>query len=204
MRTQNNFFCRHPLQTWGSSYGTVSASEHSLGQILNNFRGFIKLCDFGVSRILENSLASTQVGTIAYWAPEILDFKTPKYNSRADIWSFGITLLEAIFGKLPYLTSMDMDFDQLSLLSSILNFDYHEMIESSLKNNYSQDLNDFLSKCVAKIENRFTFFKLLDDVFYQRYKDSTNDQIAEAFIRYQVSFYQKSLSILLFYHYFIR
>lgn len=43
--------------------------------ILVNRSGEIKLCDFGVSCKLENSLAQSRVGTIPYWPPE-------HYNSK--------------------------------------------------------------------------------------------------------------------------
>jgi serine/threonine protein kinase len=70
--------------------------------LIDIFSGEIKLCDFGESRILDNSLASTNVGTTAYWPPERFSHGLFKYDIRADVWSLGITVLEVILGKLPY------------------------------------------------------------------------------------------------------
>lgn len=66
------------------------------------FSGEIKLCDFGESRFVENSVASTQAGTLAYWPPERF-LPGFRYDIRGDVWSLGITLMETILGQLPYL-----------------------------------------------------------------------------------------------------
>ena len=54
----------------------------------------IKIGDFGISRQLdsENKYAQTQVGTILYMAPEIIEGN--KYTSKVDIWSLGCILYE--------------------------------------------------------------------------------------------------------------
>lgn len=57
--------------------------------VLVNRTGEIKLCDFGESRILENSLASTLSGTIHYWPPERFCMDRSKYDVRADVWGLG-------------------------------------------------------------------------------------------------------------------
>lgn len=55
--------------------------------ILINTAGEVKLCDFGVSGQLEDSLANTFVGTRSYMAPERL--RGDKYAVTSDIWSLG-------------------------------------------------------------------------------------------------------------------
>jgi serine/threonine protein kinase len=55
--------------------------------ILVNSAGEVKLCDFGVSGQLEDSLANTFVGTRSYMAPERL--RGDKYAVTSDIWSMG-------------------------------------------------------------------------------------------------------------------
>ena len=54
----------------------------------------IKIGDFGISKILDsgNKYAQTQVGTILYMAPEIIEGN--KYTSKVDIWSLGCILYE--------------------------------------------------------------------------------------------------------------
>ena len=52
--------------------------------------GDFKLGDFGVARIMENSMDATKVGTYKYMAPEVY-FGKP-YGSSADIYSLGMVL----------------------------------------------------------------------------------------------------------------
>ena len=55
--------------------------------------GHIKLCDFGLSKILteNDDMCDSFVGTDFYIAPEV---KFGKYNKTADFWSFGCVLYE--------------------------------------------------------------------------------------------------------------
>jgi mitogen-activated protein kinase kinase len=68
--------------------------------ILVNSRGQIKLCDFGVSGELINSIANTFVGTSTYMAPERI--KGAQYSVKSDVWSLGLTLLELAIGRFPF------------------------------------------------------------------------------------------------------
>jgi len=68
--------------------------------ILVNSVGDIKLCDFGVSAQLINSIANSFVGTRSYMAPERLTGQS-KYTVKSDIWSLGITFLELAIGFYP-------------------------------------------------------------------------------------------------------
>eukprot|EP00035_Acanthoeca_spectabilis_P021926 m.440968 g.440968 ORF g.440968 m.440968 type:complete len:376 (-) comp18599_c0_seq1:5170-6297(-) len=67
--------------------------------ILINTAGEVKLCDFGVSGQLEDSLANTFVGTRSYMAPERL--RGDKYAVTSDIWSLGVSLVEIAVGFHP-------------------------------------------------------------------------------------------------------
>ncbi|KAJ7089099.1 Pkinase-domain-containing protein [Mycena epipterygia] len=78
--------------------------------ILCNSQGDIKLCDFGVSGELINSIANTFVGTSIYMSPERIQGAT--YSVKSDIWSLGITLLELSVGQFPFSDSFsDSDDD---------------------------------------------------------------------------------------------
>merc|ERR1712226_946149 len=68
--------------------------------ILVNSEGKVKLCDFGVSANLINSIANSFVGTRSYMAPERL-MGTNNYTIKSDIWSLGITFLELAIGFYP-------------------------------------------------------------------------------------------------------
>ena len=72
------------------------------GNLLITSAGTIKLCDFGASSNLTNSIVkrSTVIGTPYWMAPEII--KEVGYNTSADIWSLGITAIECLDGHPPH------------------------------------------------------------------------------------------------------
>ncbi|GAA5876292.1 hypothetical protein JCM8547_008879, partial [Rhodosporidiobolus lusitaniae] len=87
--------------------------------LLNSF-GQIKICDFGVSGELINSVADTFVGTSTYMSPERIS--GDPYTVKSDVWSLGITLVELAIGRFPFSaeddppsTDEDEAFARLSL-----------------------------------------------------------------------------------------
>ncbi|KAK0461233.1 kinase-like protein [Desarmillaria tabescens] len=74
--------------------------------VLVNVKGQVKLCDFGVSKQLEKSLAKTNIGCQSYMAPERIHGETRgnlgAYTVAADVWSLGLSVIEISLGKYPY------------------------------------------------------------------------------------------------------
>ncbi len=61
----------------------------------------LKIADFGFAKIIGNdTLAETLCGSPLYMAPEILHKKP--YTSKADLWSVGVMLYEALCGQHPF------------------------------------------------------------------------------------------------------
>ena len=59
-----------------------------------------KIADFGFSQILtENHTTTGNVGTLSYKAPEVYE---GSYDKSADVYSFGITIWELLYGKRRY------------------------------------------------------------------------------------------------------
>ncbi|KAF5389045.1 hypothetical protein D9757_004894 [Collybiopsis confluens] len=79
--------------------------------ILLNSEGEVKLCDFGVSGELENSIAKTFVGTSVYMSPERI--QGSDYSVKSDVWSLGITLIELAHGAFPFAES-EVEFEETS------------------------------------------------------------------------------------------
>ncbi|KAG2314059.1 hypothetical protein Bca52824_017181 [Brassica carinata] len=71
--------------------------------LLINSANIVKIADFGVSRILAQTMdpCNSSVGTIAYMSPERIntDLNQGRYDGYAgDIWSLGVSILEFFLG----------------------------------------------------------------------------------------------------------
>jgi len=65
--------------------------------------GDVKICDFGVSKIVQNKnlVMEDQCGTPAYIAPEVFSGKGYK-GFQSDIWSAGVVLYAMLLGTVPF------------------------------------------------------------------------------------------------------
>uniref|UniRef100_A0A914DES5 mitogen-activated protein kinase kinase n=1 Tax=Acrobeloides nanus TaxID=290746 RepID=A0A914DES5_9BILA len=130
--------------------------------------GAIKLCDFGESRILNDSMASTFAGELSYWPPERFIHEKTKFDVRADIWSLGITLIELVTGSVPYKDKKGNIPNNIILLQNlIVNLDTNKTVEDALKG-YNEETKDFVKSCLKKIEERPKYDNLMDTQFYKR------------------------------------
>eukprot|EP00826_Nyctotherus_ovalis_P037573 TRINITY_DN3435_c0_g3_i1.p1 TRINITY_DN3435_c0_g3~~TRINITY_DN3435_c0_g3_i1.p1 ORF type:complete len:828 (+),score=213.76 TRINITY_DN3435_c0_g3_i1:497-2980(+) len=86
-----------------------------LDNVLLNKFGELKICDFGVSRVVPKDRPMTeQCGTPAYIAPEIL--KGAGYEGfAADIWSAGVALYAMLYGTVPFKSNNMKDLHALIL-----------------------------------------------------------------------------------------
>lgn len=119
--------------------------------ILVNSKGHIKLCDFGVSGELVNSIADTFVGTSTYMAPERI--QGDRYTVKSDVWSFGLTIMELAIGKFPFAASEEFQDEEaapagiLDLLQQIV----HEPAPRLPKSDaFPSILDDMIQKCLYK------------------------------------------------------
>ena len=69
-----------------------------------------KLCDYGFSKVLNDSFTQTHLGTPATMAPEIMSGKN--YGPEVDLWSIGILMYQLHFNKLPYTGKDEKDIYQ--------------------------------------------------------------------------------------------
>ncbi|MFQ5994025.1 MAG: serine/threonine-protein kinase [Acidiferrobacterales bacterium] len=73
------------------------------GNIYVASNGVVKLLDFGVAKVLRDqglNQGGEMIGTLLYMSPE--QIKGREVDFRADIYTLGITLFEAVTGRLPF------------------------------------------------------------------------------------------------------
>ncbi|KAH3664128.1 hypothetical protein OGAPHI_004842 [Ogataea philodendri] len=120
--------------------------------ILLDTMGNVKICDFGVSGEVVNSLATTFTGTSFYMAPERI--RNEPYTITCDVWSLGLTLLEGAMGIFPF-ASQDptLEISPIELLLIILEFEPELNDEPEENITWSASFKDFIKVCLIK-ENR--------------------------------------------------
>ncbi|KAL7668217.1 hypothetical protein ACOME3_008929 [Neoechinorhynchus agilis] len=161
--------------------------------ILVNSEGEIKLCDFGVSGQLIDSMANTFIGTRSYMAPERLDGS--RYTVQSDIWSLGLSLVELALGCYPIPYPSDayikhvMSQEPLSIrrddfesqkpmaIFELLAHIFEGVPPTLPRSNFSTEFCDFVDTCLKrKASERKDLLSLLRSPFAILYSSSSSGQ----------------------------
>ncbi|XP_059614578.1 dual specificity mitogen-activated protein kinase kinase dSOR1 [Phlebotomus argentipes] len=133
--------------------------------ILVNSSGEIKICDFGVSGQLIDSMANSFVGTRSYMSPERL--QGTHYSVQSDIWSLGLSLvemaigmypipppdakmLESIFGENGEDSSSSIIEPKPMAIFELLDYIVNEPPPKLEHKIFSEEFKDFVDKCLKK------------------------------------------------------
>lgn len=159
----------------------ITKTEETLNKIT------VKLADFGFARYFETDvkskktnaevMMSTFCGSPIYMAPEIL-FDHP-YNSKADLWSFGIIAYELLYGFNPF----NFDIDMPGLKKMMLDKDIkYEKI-------YSNDCIELIKKlleidCEKRIEwedfCKHKWFRLYDEEYKKKIDELSDGVVSDS------------------------
>ncbi|XP_055768948.1 dual specificity mitogen-activated protein kinase kinase 5-like isoform X2 [Salvelinus fontinalis] len=140
--------------------------------MLVNTRGQVKLCDFGVSTQLVNSIAKTYVGTNAYMAPERISGE--QYGIHSDVWSVGISFMELALGAFPY-PQIQKNQGSLMLLQCIVDEDPPVLPVGQ----FSQNFVHFITQCMKRLpKERPAPNNLMDHAFILLYDDGNAEVVS--------------------------
>ena len=115
--------------------------------ILVTRNGQMKLCDFGVSGELINSVAGTFTGTSTYMAPERIMGRP--YTISSDVWSLGVTILELALNRYPFAEGGEAPMGPIDLLFFLLNSPL-PTLEDTEQIRWSRSLRDFVDRCLER------------------------------------------------------
>ena len=109
--------------------------------LLVDKRWTCKIADFGISTVKEaKTRTMTCIGTPMYMAPEVL--AKSKYSEKADVFSFGILLVEIYTGQVPYSSKKYARLNQAQLMFKICNENARPEIE-----NIPEALRELINDC---------------------------------------------------------
>ncbi|XP_038066025.1 dual specificity mitogen-activated protein kinase kinase 6-like [Patiria miniata] len=144
--------------------------------VLVNRNGRIKMCDFGISGRLVDSVAKTiEAGSKPYMAPERIDpditGNAKGYDVKSDVWSLGITMYELATNEFPY-EKWGTPFAQLKQVVK----------EPSPKlpgGKFSAELEDFVDQCLKKnCSERPTYTRLMRHTYISTHSGVNDGDVA--------------------------
>jgi hypothetical protein len=109
----------------------------------------VKVTDFGIAKITQGELRMTQtgqtMGTVSYMSPE--QVRGEQADGRSDIYALGVTLYEALTGKLPFEGSshyevMTKHVSEKPVPPSNMGIEVHPKVEAILLRSMAKRAND--------------------------------------------------------------
>nr|XP_003226578.3 PREDICTED: dual specificity mitogen-activated protein kinase kinase 3 isoform X1 [Anolis carolinensis] len=142
--------------------------------VLLNKQGHVKMCDFGISGYLVDSVAKTMdAGCKPYMAPERInpELNQRGYNVKSDVWSLGITLIEMAILHFPY-ESWGTPFQQLKQV-------VEEPSPQLPEDRFSKDFVDFTAQCLRKNPaERMSYVELMAHPFFTLHDTKETDMVS--------------------------
>ena len=140
--------------------------------LINKATGEVKIGDLGFSRMLKSSeYAKTFSGTVEFCSPEVYQ---GKYTVKADIYSFGMTMLEMVTREKPY---KECDGNILLICDKVVKKIY-PLCMNKIRN---EKLKNFIKECLKSESERPNASDLLQNEFLNDLESEENNYPALAY-----------------------
>ncbi|CAM8951056.1 unnamed protein product [Rhodiola kirilowii] len=123
---------------------------------INGNQGQVKIGDMGLATIMRQANAKSLIGTPEFMAPELYD---EDYNELADIYSFGMCMLEMVTFEYPYSECRNSAQIYKKVSSGIK--------PEALSKVKDAEVRQFIEKCLLPASQRSSAKELLNDSFLQ-------------------------------------
>uniref|UniRef100_A0A2C9UXY8 non-specific serine/threonine protein kinase n=1 Tax=Manihot esculenta TaxID=3983 RepID=A0A2C9UXY8_MANES len=121
---------------------------------INGNQGEVKIGDLGLATVMEQANAKSVIGTPEFMAPELYD---EDYNELADIYSFGMCMLEMVTLEYPYSECRNSAQIYKKVSSGVK--------PAALSKVKDQEVKLFISKCLVPASQRLSAEELLMEPF---------------------------------------
>ncbi|KAF8018926.1 hypothetical protein BT93_H3730 [Corymbia citriodora subsp. variegata] len=123
---------------------------------INGHLGEVKIGDLGLATVMQQTFAKSVIGTPEFMAPEMYD---EKYNELADIYSFGMCMLEMVTFEYPYSECRNSAQIYKKVSCGIK--------PAGLSKVKDPEVKLFIEKCLLPASQRLSANELLMDPFLQ-------------------------------------
>lgn len=137
-----------------SPYPIIHRDIKSANIFVMNNTGDIKIGDFGLSTLMQGKMQTSVLGTPEYMAPEVYK---GIYDTKIDIYSFGMVVIEICTGKSPYYECTS----QAAIYKKVISGE----LPASLKKINNFEVQEFIIKCLNPSCERPSAEELLNDKF---------------------------------------
>ncbi|XP_024988184.1 probable serine/threonine-protein kinase WNK4 isoform X2 [Cynara cardunculus var. scolymus] len=139
---------------------------------VNGNHGELKIGDLGLATVLRQPKAKTFIGTPEFMAPELYE---EEYNELADIYSFGMCMLEMVTFEYPYSECKNPAQIYKKVTAGIK--------PASLQKVSDPEVREFIEKCLVPAKQRLSAMELLKDPFLDCENPKNPTQVPRALSR---------------------
>ena len=113
--------------------------------------------------------------------PERFENDQP-YNDLTDIWSLGITLVEIVYGDIPYdIKGLRLEYDFTQIVDIIKNADGNKIMSQCFSEKYSIVLRSFIKECLKELSSRPRYSELMETILYKSFVAKNDNNNAMKF-----------------------